>query len=91
MTRLVTLTAERIDSELERLRAADAADRHWRRRLWWLGVRCVAWYLGGIALVAWALRTTNLPLARGLFGLGLYVAGLGPLITLLVFYFRERR
>jgi hypothetical protein len=90
MNRLVTLTAERIAGELERLRAATAADRHWRRRLWGLGMRGACWYLGGIGLVVCALRTTNLPLAQALFGLGLYVAGLGPVITLLVFWLRER-
>jgi len=90
MDRLVTLSAARVASELERLRTATTADRRWRRRLWWLGLRCACWYFGGLGLVVWALRTTNVPLAQLLFGLGLYIAGLGPVITLLVFGVRER-
>ena len=91
MQRLLTLSHERVAAELRELEFANAADRQWQRKLRGLGLRCGAWYFGGLSLIGWSLHTTNYPLAQTLFAAGLWISGLGPIVTALLFWLREFR
>ncbi|KPJ99952.1 MAG: hypothetical protein AMS20_15515 [Gemmatimonas sp. SG8_28] len=91
MRKLLILSPQRIAAELRELRFATAADRRWHRKLWALGLRCVAWYFAGLVLIGWSMHTSNYPLAQLLFAAGLWIAALGPIVTALVFWLREFR
>jgi hypothetical protein len=89
MSSLLTLSPERIAAELTNVAARTSADRRWRRTRWLLGVRCGAWYAAGLGLMGGALHTTDYAFAETLFHVGQFVATIGPVGTLFLFWRRE--
>ena len=77
--------------ELSRARAEERARGDTRRDLAWTAVRCVLWCLAGLALMAWALHTTDVALGRMAFTAGIIVGNGGIVATGLRAYLRGER
>jgi hypothetical protein len=77
--------------ELARARAEERARGDTRRDLAWTALRCVLWCLAGLALMAWALHTTDAALGRIAFSAGIIVGNGGMLATGLRAYLRGER
>lgn len=91
MGRLLALSEARIAAELRRVRAADDAERVWRRRLVKLGLRCALLYLAGLGILGLAFHTTDLGVAQVAFDLGRLVALVAPGFTAFLFWQHENQ
>jgi hypothetical protein len=92
MSSLLVLPEDRVAQEVRRWEEIEAGERQWRRafrrRLFWLVVRCGVLYVAG-GIIAWGSFTLTGDWAQIALWGGLLLSNLGPMSFGYAFWMRE--
>ena len=86
---LLSIPPERIARERRRMAEIDAGDRFWQRRLVRTVCKAVAWYFGGLLLIAASLMVHGFDFGRILYVSGMVICCTGHVVTVLRFWAEE--